>query len=110
MEDLFMKRRRLTTALCALPLALACLSLPSEARNMSTPRIDQLFATTKPVCFGRFVMDVPTSATVVTGPQAFGPDIESLPDDVMKRPGALQSARRGQSRARCDPPAVDLRR
>ncbi len=82
MEDLFMKRRHLTTALCALPIALACLSSQSEARNMSTPRIDQLFATTKPVCFGRFVMDVPASTTVVPGPQAFGPNIESLPNDV----------------------------
>ena len=70
-----MKRRHLTTALCALPIALACLSSQSEARNMSTPRIDQLFATTKPVCFGRFVMDVPASTTVVPGPQAFAPNI-----------------------------------
>ena len=110
MEDLFMKRRHLTTALCTIPIALACISFPTDARTMTTPRIDQMFATTKPVCFGRFVMNVPASATVVPGPQAFGPDIESLPDDVMKRPGALQSDRRGQSRARCDPPAADLRR
>lgn len=82
MEDLFMKRRHLTTAVFALPIALACTSLPSEARTMNTPRIDQLFATTKTVCFGRFVMDVPDSATVVPGPQAFGPDIESFPNDV----------------------------
>lgn len=82
MEDLFMKRRHLTTALCTIPIALACISFPTDARTMTTPRIDQMFATTKPVCFGRFVMNVPASATVVPGPQAFGPDIESLPNDV----------------------------
>ena len=45
---------------------------------MTTPRIDKLFEKTKPVCFGRFVMDVPASATVVPGPQAFGGDIQTL--------------------------------
>lgn len=77
-----MKRSHFTTILCALPIALACISFPSEARNMTTPRLDQLFAKTKPVCFGRFVMDVPATAAVVPGPQAFGPNIESLPNDV----------------------------
>lgn len=43
-------------------------------------------STTKPVCFGRFVMDVPASANVVLGSQAFGPDIESLPNDVKSLP------------------------
>jgi len=77
-----MHRRLLTTALLALPFSLACISCHTEARNMTTPRIDKLFEKTKPVCFGRFVLDVPASATVVPGPQAFGPDIESLPNDV----------------------------
>ncbi len=76
-----MHRRLLTTALLALPLTF-CISCHTEARNMTTPRIDKLFEKTKPVCFGRFVLDVPASATVVPGPQAFGPDIESLPNDV----------------------------
>lgn len=75
------RRRLLTTALLALPLTF-CISCHTEARNMTTPRIDKLFEKTKPVCFGRFVLDVPASATVVPGPQAFGPDIESLPNDA----------------------------
>jgi hypothetical protein len=93
MEDLFMKRRHLTTALCTIPIALACISLPTDARNMTTPRIDQMFATTKPVCFGRFVMDVPASANVVLGSQAFGPDIESLPNDVKSLARRAQTKR-----------------
>lgn len=56
-------------------LALTCLSCQTEARNMNPPRIDKLFEKTKPVCFGRFVMDVPESAKVVSGPQSFGGEI-----------------------------------
>ena len=73
---------RLATAMQVAALTLACISCHTEARNMTTPRIDKLFEKTKPVCFGRFVLDVPASTTVVPGPQAFGPDIESLPNDV----------------------------
>ena len=77
MENMFMKRL-LTTLL----VALSCISCQIEARPMTTSRIDQFFSKTKPVCFGRFVLDVPFDADVVTGPQAFGPNIESLPNGV----------------------------
>lgn len=59
---------------------LSSISCHTEARNMNTPRIDKLFERTKAVCFGRFVMDVPVTAVAAPGPQAFGPDIESLPN------------------------------
>nr|WP_315200021.1 T6SS immunity protein Tli4 family protein [uncultured Aquabacterium sp.] len=49
---------------------------------MNSPRIDKLFEKTKPVCFGRFVIDVPDMAVIAQGPQAFGPRIESLPNDA----------------------------
>jgi hypothetical protein len=62
--------------------ALSCIPSHTEARNMNTPRIDKLFERTKPVCFGRFLMDVPDVAVVAQGPQAFGPRIESLPNDA----------------------------
>lgn len=45
---------------------------------MNQPRIDKLFEKTRPVCFGRFVMDVPISARVVDGPQTFGGRIKSI--------------------------------
>lgn len=71
-------KRLLTTLL----FALSCIACQIEARPMNTFRIDQFFLKTKPVCFGRFVMDVPITAEVVPGPQAFGPNIESLPNGV----------------------------
>ena len=79
--------------------ALLFIAGPTDARTMTTPRIDQMFATTKPVCFGRFVMNVPASATVVPGPQAFGPDIESLPNDV-KSLARRAKAKRDEVQAR----------
>ena len=39
-------------------------------------RIEQLFETTRPVCFGHFVMDIPSTATVVHGPAEAGVPIE----------------------------------
>jgi hypothetical protein len=40
-----------------------------ERTTMTTlsPRLEQIFVKTKPVCFGRFVIDVPATATVVFG-------------------------------------------
>lgn len=32
-----------------------------------SPRLEQIFSQTKPVCFGRFVIDIPATATVVYG-------------------------------------------
>ena len=49
---------------------------------MNQPRVDKLFEKTKPVCFGRFVMDVPVNAKVVPGPQAFGATVQSFPNDA----------------------------
>lgn len=67
-------KRLLTTLL----IALTCISCHTEARNMNTPRIDKLFEKTQPVCFGRFVMDVPINAVVVYGSQTFNGKIESF--------------------------------
>lgn len=43
-----------------------------------SPKIDALFAKTKSVCFGRFVMDVPVNTDLIFGGQAFGPNIQTL--------------------------------
>ncbi len=48
------------------------------------PRIQKLFEKTQPVCFGRYVIDVPTETTVIVGPQEFGPRIETIPDGADK--------------------------
>jgi len=32
-----------------------------------SPRLEQIFAKTKPVCFGRFIIDVPATAAVIFG-------------------------------------------
>lgn len=85
--------------LVILLLALTCISCQTEAHNMNQPRIDKLFEKTKPVCFGRFVMDVPVSARVVTGPQAFGPNIESLPNGARSL-ARLANAKRDEVQAR----------
>jgi hypothetical protein len=63
--------------LCAVPLAVAALLLtacdhnPKEWKtpNMTalTPRLQPMFEKTKTVCFGRFMVDVPASATVAWG-------------------------------------------
>ena len=65
--------QRLLLALVAattLPLA-ACDHNPRQWKtpNMTalTPRLQPLFEKTKTVCFGRFIIDVPASATVVWG-------------------------------------------
>lgn len=49
---------------------------------MNPARIDKLFEQTKPVCFGRFVLDVPATARVVPGPQIFGATVQSFPNDA----------------------------
>lgn len=48
------------------------------------PKIDKLFAQTKPVCFGRFIIDIPTTAQVVWGPTHVGWEIDSYPDQGIK--------------------------
>jgi len=80
-------------------LALSCISCHTEARNMNSPRIDKLFEKTKPVCFGRFVLDVPVSAVAALGPQALGPYIESLPNGASSL-ARIARARRDEINAR----------
>jgi hypothetical protein len=73
-----------TTALASTFIAASILlcSACTEARTMNStslpPKIQKLFEKTKPVCFGRFVIDVPAETTVVPGPQEFGPTIETI--------------------------------
>jgi hypothetical protein len=55
----------------AIFLLAACDPNPEEWKtpNMTatTSRLESIFAKTKPVCFGRFIVDVPASATIVWG-------------------------------------------
>ena len=44
-----------------------------------SPRLQPLFEKTKTVCFGRFLIDVPATATVVFGPVRASTRIERLP-------------------------------
>lgn len=46
-----------------------------------SPRLQSLFEKTKIVCFGRFVIQIPATATVVFGPAEAGPEISYLPGD-----------------------------
>lgn len=43
-----------------------------------SPRLQLLFEATKTVCFGRFVIEIPASATLVFGPSEVGPSISYL--------------------------------
>ncbi|QEZ45250.1 T6SS immunity protein Tli4 family protein [Cupriavidus oxalaticus] len=70
-----MIRRALTISLAAL-LAAACQSHTYPGKNMSepaalSPRLQTLFAKTKQVCVGRYVMEVPAEARVLWGFQEF---------------------------------------
>lgn len=46
-----------------------------------TPRLQTLFEKTKTVCFGRFVIEIPATATLVFGPAEVGPLISFLPGE-----------------------------
>ena len=48
------------------------------------PKIEKLFAETKPICFGRFVIDIPKTAQVVWGPTNVGWEIVSYPGQANK--------------------------
>lgn len=48
----------------------------------ATSPVRALFAKTKPVCFGRFVIDVPEDAQVVWGGTAFGASIATLVNEA----------------------------
>ncbi|WP_052022637.1 T6SS immunity protein Tli4 family protein [Ralstonia solanacearum] len=49
-----------------------------------SPRLQPLFEKTKTVCFGRFLIDVPATATVVYGAVDASTRIERLPDEGSK--------------------------
>jgi hypothetical protein len=78
-----MRRAHLSrrSTLAVLALFLFC-SVCAEAQTMNAnslpPKLQRLFENTKPVCFGRFVIDVPLETIVVPGPQAFGANIETI--------------------------------
>lgn len=80
-------------AAVALLLA-ACDSHPKEWKtpNMTalTPRLQPLFEKTKTVCFGRFMVDVPASATVVWGRMIMSLDVTIYPDGVEEVKGLAQ--------------------
>ena len=61
----------------------------SSAMNTPSPRIETLFAKTKPVCFGRFVIDVPETAQVVWGPSQVNDDISSYPGEGHRLRGEI---------------------
>ncbi|TDF63314.1 T6SS immunity protein Tli4 family protein [Cupriavidus sp. L7L] len=74
-----MIRRALTISLAALLLA-GCQSHAYPEKNMSepaalSPRLQALFAKTKQVCFGRYVMEVPAEAKQLWGFQEFPGEI-----------------------------------
>lgn len=47
-----------------------------------SPRLQPLFAHTKTVCFGRFVMDVPTTALIVAGPSEAETSLRFYPHEA----------------------------
>ncbi len=53
------------------------------------PRLQPLFASTRTVCFGRFVIDVPTTATVVYGPAEVEARIARYPNEAKRIPNRL---------------------
>lgn len=58
--------------------------------NKPMPKIEKLFAQTKPVCFGRFIIDVPATAQVVWGPTMVNDDIVSYPGQAIKIPAEIR--------------------
>jgi hypothetical protein len=72
----------LTAALVMAHVGLARASLRQPNMTPLSARLQPLFETTKTVCFGRFLIDVPASATVVYGPSGVdGGDIERYPNE-----------------------------
>jgi hypothetical protein len=71
MQMTITKRLFLTSLAAAIVLLTACDHTPKKWKtpNMTalTPRLQPVFEKTKTVCFGRFMVDVPASATVAWG-------------------------------------------
>jgi hypothetical protein len=59
-------------------------SLKRPNMTALSPRLQPLFAKTKTVCFGQFVVEVPASATVVYGPADVDYPIEYFPGEGAK--------------------------
>jgi hypothetical protein len=62
--------------------------------NSLPPKLQKLFEKTKPVCFGRFVIDVPMETTVVPGPQDFGGRIETIENGAAKVANLVQEKKK----------------
>lgn len=71
-----------------LSASFAIASIHSSAQykrlNMTplSPRLEQVFTKTKTVCFGRFVIDVPATATVVFGRMTVNYEIDHYPGEA----------------------------
>jgi hypothetical protein len=57
-------------------------SLKRPYMTALSPRLQALVEKTKTVCFGRFVIEIPETATVVFGPAEAGPSISFLPGEA----------------------------
>jgi hypothetical protein len=55
-------------------------SIDSRGTKMTMSRIEKIFEATKPVCFSRFVIDVPENAAVVYGRMTINAEIERYPE------------------------------
>ncbi len=61
------------------------------SRDDTQARIEALFKETRPVCFGRFVIDIPATAEVSWGPSAVDYDIVSYPGQGDKIPAQINA-------------------
>ena len=55
-------------------------SLQGQTMTSLSPRLQAVFASTKSICFGRFVIDVPFSATVAFGPSEVEARMTHIPN------------------------------
>ena len=79
------KRHFLLAVVGATTILVLLLSLSSIEKwlphggNMILPRIEKLFADTKVICYGRFLIDVPQEAEVIYGPSHLPWPLTSYP-------------------------------
>jgi hypothetical protein len=81
--------------LLVLSLALACTACqtpPPAQRLASEPRLQKLFETAKPVCFGRYLIDVPQETIVSAPKQDFGAGLKVIPNGA----GSLEALARAK--------------
>ena len=74
----------LIAALCLLVYGRPAESLKTPNMTALSPRLLPLFEKTKTVCFGRFVVKVPESASVVYGPTDVDFPMEYFPGEAEK--------------------------